>query len=40
LLHNQTALRLKGALLFHPGVVVTNVPYHVSQATPTKVKPA
>jgi amino acid transporter len=37
LLHNQTALRLKGALLFHPGVVVTNVPYHVSQAKP-KVK--
>jgi amino acid transporter len=29
LLHNQTALRLKGALLFHPGVVVTNVPYHM-----------
>lgn len=28
LLHNQTALRLKGALLFHPGIVVTNVPYH------------
>jgi amino acid transporter len=34
LLHNQTALRLKGALLFHPGVVVTNVPYHVSKAKP------
>jgi amino acid transporter len=32
LLHNQTALRLKAALLFHPGVVVTNVPYH--HATP------
>jgi amino acid transporter len=31
LLHNQTALRLKAALLFHPGVVVTNVPYHVAQ---------
>lgn len=31
LLHNQTALRLKAALLFHPGVVVTNVPYHVSK---------
>lgn len=26
LLHNQTALRLKAALLFHPGIVVTNVP--------------
>jgi amino acid transporter len=32
LLHNQTALRLKAALLFHPGVVVTNVPYHVAQS--------
>jgi amino acid transporter len=29
LLHNQTALRLKAALLFHPGLVVTNVPYHM-----------
>lgn len=29
LLHNQTALRLKGALLFRPGVVVTSVPYHL-----------
>jgi amino acid transporter len=29
LLHNQTALRIKGALLFHPGVVVTSVPYHL-----------
>jgi hypothetical protein len=29
LLHNQTALRLKGALLFRPGVVVANVPYHL-----------
>jgi hypothetical protein len=31
LLHNQTALRLKAALLFHPGVVVANVPYHMAQ---------
>jgi hypothetical protein len=30
LLHNQTALRLKAALLFHPGVVVTNIPQHLS----------
>jgi len=30
LLHNQTGLRIKGALLFHPGIVVTNVPYHIS----------
>ncbi len=28
-LHNQTALRLKGALLFREGVVVTSVPYHL-----------
>jgi hypothetical protein len=28
LLHNQTALRLKAALLFRPGTVVVNVPYH------------
>jgi len=27
-LHNQTALRIKGALLFRPGTVVTSVPYH------------
>ena len=27
-LHNQTALRLKAALLFRPGTVVTSVPYH------------
>jgi amino acid transporter len=30
LLHNQTALRLKAALMFHPGVVVANVPYHMA----------
>jgi hypothetical protein len=30
LLHNQTALRLKAALLFHPGVIVANVPYHMA----------
>jgi len=29
-LHNQTALRLKASLLFHPGIVVTSVPYHVA----------
>jgi len=29
LLHNQTALRIKGALLFRPGTVVINVPYHL-----------
>ncbi len=31
ILHNQTALRLKGALLFHPGIVVTSVPYHIGR---------
>jgi len=29
LLHNQSALRLKGRLLFTPGVVVINVPYQL-----------
>ncbi|MHB8571940.1 MAG: APC family permease [Candidatus Dormibacteria bacterium] len=29
LLHSQTALRLKAALLFRPGTVVVNVPYHI-----------
>jgi len=31
LLHNHTALRLKASLLFHPGIVVTNVPYHLAR---------
>jgi amino acid transporter len=30
-LHNQTALRLKAALLFRPGIVVADVPYHLSR---------
>ena len=29
ILHNQTALQIKGALLFQRGVVVTSVPYHL-----------
>lgn len=29
LLHNQTSLLLKGALLFKPKIVVTSVPYHL-----------
>ena len=29
LLHNQSALRLKGRLLFQPGVMVTSVPWHL-----------
>ncbi|HET8631455.1 MAG TPA: APC family permease [Thermomicrobiales bacterium] len=33
LLHNQTALRLKAALLFRPGTVVINVPYHLERGS-------
>jgi hypothetical protein len=29
LLHNQTALLVKGALLFRRGVVVVDVPFHL-----------
>jgi hypothetical protein len=29
LLHNQTALLIKGAMLFRKNVVVTDVPYHL-----------
>jgi amino acid transporter len=32
LLHNQSALRLKARLLFTPGVVVVNVPYHLTSS--------
>jgi amino acid transporter len=32
LLHNQTALRLKGALLGRPGIVVISVPYHLDRS--------
>ena len=32
LLHNQTALLLKGRLLFRKGPVVTSIPHHVSEA--------
>ncbi|MDO9377497.1 MAG: APC family permease [Nocardioidaceae bacterium] len=41
LLHNQTALRLKGRLLFTPGVMVTSVPYQLTsakQAGPPRVR--
>jgi hypothetical protein len=31
LLHNQTALLIKGALLFRKGVVVANVPFHLAR---------
>ena len=33
LLHNQTALQLKAALLFRPGIVVTSVPQHLPSRT-------
>jgi amino acid transporter len=35
-LHNQTALRIKRVLLFKPGVVVVDVPYHLRRATDTE----
>jgi hypothetical protein len=35
-LHNQTALRLKAALLFRPGTVVVNVPYHLAEGIDKK----
>ena len=35
-LHNQTALRLKAALLFRPGTVVVNVPYHLAEGAAAK----
>jgi len=31
LLHNQSSLLLKGALLFRKGVIVTSVPYHLEK---------
>ena len=31
LLHNQSSLMLKGALLFKEGIIVTNVPYHLEK---------
>ena len=33
LLHNQSALRLKGRLLFQPGVMVTSVPWHLRSSS-------
>ncbi len=38
LLHNQTALRLKGRLLFMPGVMVTSVPFQLRSASDAKVR--
>ncbi len=31
LLHNQTSLLIKGALLFKANIVVTSVPFHLSK---------
>ena len=39
-LHNQTALRLKAALLFRPGTVVVNVPYHLREGEETQTHTA
>ena len=33
LLHNQSALRLKGRLLFQPGVMVTSVPWQLDSSS-------
>jgi amino acid transporter len=40
LLHNQSSLMLKGALLFKPNVIVTSVPYHLKSGSKNgKVEP-
>jgi len=39
LLHNQSALRLKGRLLFQPGVMVTSVPWLLDAATDKAKQP-
>jgi len=39
LLHNQSALRLKGRLLFQPGVMVTSVPYQLESSDRRKEDP-
>jgi len=36
LLHNQSALFLKGRLLFRKGIVVTSVPYHLEDSDPSR----
>ncbi|WP_406399115.1 APC family permease [Streptomyces sp. NBC_00879] len=38
LLHNQSALRLKGRLLFTPGVMVTSVPYQLVSSEAAKLR--
>jgi hypothetical protein len=39
LLHNQSALRLKGRLLFQPGVMVTSVPWQLASSDRLKRRP-
>ncbi len=39
LLHNQSALRLKGRLLYQPGVMVTSVPYQLHSSQDRVVEP-
>jgi hypothetical protein len=39
LLHNQSALRLKGRLLFVPGVMVTSVPWQLASSDRLKGRP-
>ncbi|GHH64710.1 DNA-binding protein [Streptosporangium violaceochromogenes] len=39
LLHNQSALRLKGRLLFQPGVMVTSVPWQLHSSDRLKGRP-
>jgi amino acid transporter len=39
LLHNQSALRLKGRLLFTPGVMVTNVPFQLRSSVSAAKRP-
>ncbi|HEY7010383.1 MAG TPA: APC family permease [Jatrophihabitantaceae bacterium] len=38
LLHNQSALRLKGRLLFQPGVMVTSVPWQLDSSSMAKAR--
>ncbi|WP_439032761.1 APC family permease [Gordonia terrae] len=40
ILHNQSALRLKGRLLFEPGVMVTSVPWQLTSSDRRKEEPA
>ncbi|MCH5642530.1 APC family permease [Gordonia sp. ABSL49_1] len=40
ILHNQSALRLKGRLLFEPGVMVTSVPWQLTSSDRRKADPS